>query len=232
MADKPRVKAPKQRATTSRDDPQRTKLLMIGGGALALLALGVVFFVTVGRGGAGVDEASVRADLEAAGCTLEAKIPAPPASNGYHTVAVPDGTSADWNTDPPVAGAHYGEAAIFGVYSDQLEQARVVHNLEHGGIFIQYGADVRERTLAELESFYNDRKTGTLMAPLPSLGDEIALGAWVVRDDEFEREGSVLGTGYLAKCKTFDEEAFASFFDAFQFKGPERFDPANLLPGN
>ena len=36
---------------------------------------------------------------------------------------------------------------------------------------------------------------------------------------------------YLAKCTEFDETAFAAFFDAYQFQGPERFPPDSLLPG-
>ena len=231
MAEKPRVKAPKQRTTSRSDAGDRTRKLLLIGAAVAGLIVAAVLFAAVGRGGNEPDEAAVREDLEAAGCTLEARIPKPPRGGGYHTVLTPGGTSADWNTDPPVAGAHYGQAAVFGIYSEQLEEARVVHNLEHGGIFIQYGSDVPETTVAELESFYNGHQTGTIMAPLPSLGDKIALGAWVVRDEEFEKQPA-LGRGYLAKCKTFDAGAFTSFYDAFQFRGPERFDPSDLQPGS
>ena len=39
------------------------------------------------------------------------------------------------------------------------------------------------------------------------------------------------GTAHLAKCTSFDEDAFAAFFDAFQFQGPERFPADTLLPG-
>ena len=43
---------------------------------------------------------------------------------------------------PADHGPHYGIAAIFGIYEDELEIAQVVHNLEHGGIFILYGDEV------------------------------------------------------------------------------------------
>jgi hypothetical protein len=33
------------------------------------------------------------------------------------------------------------------------------------------------------------------------------------------------------KCTKFDDNAFSAFFDEFQFKGPERFPPDTLLPG-
>ena len=99
-----------------------------------------------------------------------------------------------------------------------------MHNLEHGGIFILYGEDVPDATVDELRAFYDDHKTGTIMAPLNRLGDEFALGAWVVDGDT--------DSGFLAKCKAFDEDAASSFFRSLQFRGPERFDPADLRPGH
>lgn len=221
MAEKPRVKAPKQRTTPGPDDAARTRtMLMIGGGVLAALVAGVVLFAVVGRGGSGPDEESVRAGLEAAGCSLKVVEALP----GTHSITDPGGTSDEWNTDPPTNGPHYGVAAVFGAYDDELEQARVIHNLEHGGIFIQYGKDVPDSTVEQLRSFYDDNKTGTIMAPLARLGDEFALGAWVADGGD--------DNGYLAKCTTFDENAMSAFFRAFQFKGPERFDPSQLRPGS
>ena len=74
-----------------------------------------------------------------------------------------------------------------------------MHNLEHGGVFILYGDEVPDATVDRLRAFYDDHKTGTIMAPLDRLGDEFALGAWVVDGD--------VDNGFLAKCKTFDEDA-------------------------
>jgi hypothetical protein len=225
MAEKPRVKAPKQRATTSSDDSARMRQLLLLGGVVAALVVAGVLFAAVGRGGGGPDEAAVRADLEAAGCTLQA-VKAQP---GRHSLTA-DGT-AKWNTDPPTNGPHFGFDAsgqlgtvVWGAYDDPLQLARVVHNLEHGGIYIFYGDEVSEAVVDQLRGFYDDHKNGTLLAPYPKLGDKVALGAWVA-----EGEGA---KGYLAKCSAFDEGAFASFFKAFQFKGPERYPSGSMLPGD
>jgi hypothetical protein len=219
MADKPRVKAPKQRASTGSDDPARTRKLLLIGGVLAALVVAGVLFAAVGRGGGGPDEESVRGDLAAAGCTLKSVKALP----GAHSVSDSSGSSDKWNTDPPTNGPHYAVAAIFGIYDDELEPARVVHDLEHGGIFILYGDEVPDSTVEQLETFYDDHKTGTIMAPLAWLGDEFALGAWVAEGEDAK--------GYLAKCTAFDEDAVSAFFRAFQFLGPERFDPSQLQPG-
>ena len=146
-----------------------------------------------------------------------------PGARGVHSISTSYGYLAKWNTDPPTSGPHYGIPAIFGIYEEELEIARVVHNLEHGGIYILYGKDVPEATVEQLRSFYGDHKTGTIMAPLDRLGDKFALGAWVVDGDT--------DNGFLAKCKTFDEDAVSTFFRTLQFRGPERFDPSQLEPG-
>jgi hypothetical protein len=220
MPEKPRVKAPKQRTSTARDPGRNRRLLGIGAAAAGAL-LGVVAVVALlGLGGSdrpSVEE--VRTSLQAAGCTLQVAEALP----GRHSLQ-PDGTSEDWNTDPPTTGAHHAVAAIFGIYEEPLQQARVVHNLEHGGVYIQYGDEVPEETVLALRAFYDRHQAGTIMAPLARLGDQFALGVWVA-------DASGEGNGYLAKCKSYDEEAVAAFFEAFQFLGPERFDPSQLQPG-
>ncbi len=221
MADKPRVKAPKQRAGAVDDGSRRTRAVAIIAG-IAGLAIGLaVVAVALGMvgGGGETDVKGLRTALKSAGCTLQVA----PALAGEHSIQEPGGTSPKWNTDPPTSGPHYGIPAIFGIYDEELEIARVVHDLEHGGIFILYGKDVPDATVEELRSFYESHKTGTIMAPLDRLGDSFALGAWVV-DGETKN-------GFLAKCTEFDDGVVSTFFRLLQFRGPERFDPSQLQPG-
>ncbi len=232
MADKPRVKAPKQRHGTSSDASSRRRLLTI-----AVAVTGVVLgFVAVAallslvREDGGPSEAEVRSTMDAAGCTLQS-VKAQP---GRHSLP-PDGMGK-WNTDPPTSGPHFGfnpngsvGTVIWGAYDEPVQLARVIHNLEHGGIYIFYGDEVPEATVEQLLAFYDDHENGTVLAPYPKLGDKIALGAWVT-DDETGSE-STGGKGQLAKCSTFDDDAFSTFFSAFQFNGPERFPSGSLLPG-
>ena len=91
-----------------------------------------------------------------------------------------------------------------------------------------YGINVSAATVAQLQSFYDNHTRGTILAPLPSLGNKIALGAWTTKD----ANDPTNGTAHLAKCTSFDEKAFGAFFDDFQFQGPERFPPNTLLPGH
>ena len=90
-----------------------------------------------------------------------------------------------------------------------------MHNLEHGGIVIQYGSKVPAATVDQLAAFVDKDPRGMLMAPLPELGAKIALTAWT----------------HLAMCTRFDEKAYLAFRDAYRAKGPEGTPLNAMQPG-
>jgi hypothetical protein len=219
-----RPQAPQRRTASSapRDaDRQRRLLYLLAGAGLIGLAvvLGVVFF-----GGGGGDE-ELAATMQDAGCELKTV----PAQVGDHTAKLDATSNPKWNTDPPTSGPHYPVAAVYGEYDTPLKITQVVHNLEHGAVFVLYGPKVPAATVQQLRDFYTEDTSGVLLAPYSKLGAKIALGAWTVPDD-FE-PGGKNGTAYLATCSSFDEGAFSSFRDELRFRGPERFPPDSLQPG-
>jgi Protein of unknown function (DUF3105) len=201
------VQAP-QRRTDSRDpDESRRALYLLAGFALlgVLLLGGVVLFLSLRDDTASGDAAET---MRAAGCTYQTA-----ASEGRDHVR--DGTNVRYRTSPPTSGDHYAVPVTWSAYDDPIEQARAVHNLEHGGIVIQYGRSVPEETVNELRDFYQSDPNGLVLAPLPSLGNQIALTAWT----------------QLAKCRNFNEGAFEKFRDQFRAKGPEPRRISDLAPG-
>ncbi|MEO5633678.1 DUF3105 domain-containing protein [Gaiella sp.] len=232
MPPTPRPHGPKKKKTPVRvpasgGDSNRRLLIMMGIAAVVVVIAGGLSFVLFGNGSSvtgGASAAEATKKLEGAGCTVKAVNSI--ASND-HSVATPEGTSSKWNTSPPTSGPHYSQQAIWGSFTEPLLQAQVVHNLEHGGIFIQYGEDVPKATVDQLQVFYDAHRNGTLLAPLPSLGSKIALGAWTTKDGKPDE-----GTAYLVTCADFDEDAYAAFFAANQFKGPERFPKNSMQPGS
>lgn len=223
-----RVQAPKRRSTpTTAADAERKRKLLYAVVASTLVLVAIVLGVILLSGGDDADSVEeVRAALTAADCTLTSE----PAQPGDHTAEIDATEDEQWNTEPPTSGPHYQLPAIFGSYDSPIQIAQAVHNLEHGGIYILYGEDVPEATVAELEAFYNEDPNALLLAPMPELGETIALGAWVTPDP---RPGAVGegGQGHLAECTQFDEEAFSTFRDEFRYKGPERFPQDQLHPG-
>lgn len=223
----PQPKGPQKKSSGvkvpgSSSNSTRNTLIAMGIAGLVVVAA-ALGYALLGSGGSSSSTDAI-AKLEAAGCTVQ-KVASLP--SGDHSVLTPDGTSKKWNTDPPTSGPHYQTPAIWGAYTTPLNKAQVVHNLEHGGIFIQYGPDVPQSTVDQLKTFYDDHLNGTLLAPLPQLGSKIALGVWTTTS----ATSSNSGTAYLAKCSSFDDAAYAAFFKAYQFQGPERFAPSQLAPG-
>lgn len=218
-----RPQAPQRRSTPT--DPataarQRRILYLIAGSGVAALAvvLAIVFLT-----GGSEDERTV---LAAAGCTLEVK----PGQSGEHSLQVTQ-TSPKWNTDPPSSGAQNDQPAVWGSYEDPVPLAQTVHNLEHGGVVIHYGPKVPDADVEAIRNFYNDDPNGLIVAPLPKLGDKIALAAWTTEDGATGPAGE-RGQGFLAKCTRFDKDAFSAFLDEHRFKGPERAPPESLAPGS
>ena len=180
MPPTPRPQGPKKKKTSvpvpsskggSPDGNNNRLYVMLGAAGLVVVVVALGYFLLGGSDGATSDAPAL---LEAAGCTVQTVKAMP----GEHTVTTPSGTSKEWNTSPPTSGPHYEQAAIWGAYTEPLLPAQVVHNLEHGGIFIQYGKDVPQATIEELKGFYDAHQNGTLLAPSPSLGSKIALGVW------------------------------------------------------
>ena len=221
-----RVQAPQRRAggEPPSEADRRRRLLLYGlaGSGILLLAAVVLGFVLIG-GDSG--DGGVKAKMAAIGCTLNTY----PAQERPHRTTLPKGFK--YNSDPPTSGPHNPQAAIFGAYEEPLDRMQTIHNLEHGGILIQYGSRVPQATRDELQEFYNDDPNGLLMGPLPSLGRRIALGAWTSPPAAPE-ERNIRGEGHLASCTRFEGDAYEAFRDAYRAKGPERFPLEALAPGS
>lgn len=217
------VQAPRQRAGASPDGERRTRLFLYAFAASGLVALGAViaFLTLAGRG-----SASPREALQAAGCTLQEY---PASRGGIHVERPPKRGS--YNSFPPTSGPHHPTPAPFDVYGEPVEQYRLVHNLEHGGVVIQYGSRVARSDVDALTEWYREDPNGIVIAPLPALGRTVALTAWTAEPEQ-AGERAKPGTGYLAKCTRFDEDAFSAFADEYRFRGPERIPPELLTPGS
>jgi hypothetical protein len=206
-----RVQAPKRRDTAppADADARRQRLILYGiaSSGLILLAAVVLGIVLLGRGGG--DDTELRRTMEAAGCTLQTF----PDQGRQHVRNANE--RPDYNSTPPTSGPHHFQPLIWDLYDRPVNEVQAVHNLEHGGIVIQYGSGVSDATVGQIADFYRSDPNGMLVAPLPSLGNRIALTAWT----------------HLGTCEAFDEGAFSAFRDTYQFRGPERFPADALEPG-
>jgi hypothetical protein len=131
-----------------------------------------------------------------------------------------------YNSFPPTTGTHFAFPAKFNMYSIPIPQLAVVHNLEHGGVAVQYGNKVPRATVAKLRAWYLGDTNGLLVAPLPALGAKLALTAW--NAEPYASRPPDPGNGYVATCTRFDAAEFTAFVRKHRYKGGERFPKAAL----
>lgn len=212
----PKVQAPKARGN------ERSGPSLGGNGRWIAIALVVVLAiaaiaaaVSLGSGKSSkakkANSSQLAATMAAAGCTLHTY---PSAGRGHITTLNPN-PPLKYNSFPPTSGKHYYVPAVWGSYDAPVSEYQAIHNLEHGGVVIQYGKGVSKGTIAKIGNFYESDPVALLVAPLPALGNKVALTAWT----------------HLAVCPGFDQKAFAAFRDAYRYQGPEKFPPSALQPG-
>jgi Protein of unknown function (DUF3105) len=207
------VQAPKRRTgtPTTGADLRRQRLILYALGASGILALAIVVAVlALTRGGGAANAASAKKAMLAAGCTFH-HYPQQPRNH------VPLNYKYHWNSFPPTSGPHYQQWVIWGIYTDPIRQIQQIHNLEHGGVVIQYGSKVPSSDVDKITSFYRSSDNAMLVAPFPKLGNKIAVEAWT----------------YLSTCTRFNQNAFTKFRDALRYHGPESavYPKSALQPG-
>ena len=126
------------------------------------------------------------------------------AVQGQEHIAV-GASHPEYNSNPPTSGWHYTQPANWGVYQTELPDEQVIHNLEHGGVWISY-KDIDDATKAALENIAASRPK-IILEPRSKNDAPIVLASW----------------GRLQKFQTFNEQAILAFIDANSNKSPEPF---------
>ncbi len=117
---------------------------------------------------------------------------------------------AAYNSDPPTSGPHYPEPIPAGYYDTPQADEAVVHNLEHGHVWITYdctkltNCDAVKTQLRALVQSYNQWKI--VVTPRQNKDAAIGVAAW----------------GWLLKLNSYDETSVRRFVDAWRNRGPEQ----------
>jgi len=117
---------------------------------------------------------------------------------------VREGIKVVYNSNPPTSGNHWSQPAEWGFYSTPLPDEQLVHNLEHGGIWISY-KDVDEETITKLKDIANKYPQALIVTPRTPNDVKITLASW----------------GRLLRLDKFDEELISSFIKNNVNKAPE-----------
>jgi hypothetical protein len=163
-------------------------------------------------------------------CELETYPSQVPLLDGsVHADPLPEGFA--YNSVPASQGPHSPQALPWGAYAEPVPEINAVHNLEHGGVTVQFGSEVSQDTVALMLAWYSEDPNGIILAPYPALGDKIALAAWTgdptLPADQAYRESK----GHVLRCDGFDPAQFDDFLANYRAQAVERFPLEALAPG-
>ena len=121
-------------------------------------------------------------------------------SLGNRHIRVGTSGAVAYNTDPPTSGPHYPTIVPWGVHWKPIDKGFQVHNLEDGGVLVQYGCGDCPELVKKLENLVRGYPKFVILAPYPSMKHRIALTAW----------------GKIDTLETFDEKRITAFIDAYR----------------
>ena len=129
-----------------------------------------------------------------------------------------------YNSIPPTSGPHWPVPAPWGIYIDPVPNERQVHNLEHGGVIIQYNTDDSE-LIKRIWQFAR-RQPGfpchIIVAPYPDMNFTIAATAWPGKPAVTVGGSPKYLDGARDTMDTLDVNRLQLFIDAYRNRGPER----------
>lgn len=120
---------------------------------------------------------------------------------------VGSGHQHTYNSNPPTSGWHNPRPAEWGAYKEELPDEVLLHNLEHGGVWISYKPGISPEMIAKLEGVYKKWGRKIIVAPRSANDTDIALVAWN-RLDKFS-------------ISEYSEERVENFIKAYRNRGPE-----------
>jgi hypothetical protein len=82
-----------------------------------------------------------------------------------------------YNSDPPTSGSHLPYLAPWGVHTRPITRELQVHNLEDGGVLLQYNCECPD-VVAALTAIVQKYDKYVILAPYPGMKSRIALTAW------------------------------------------------------
>jgi hypothetical protein len=121
-----------------------------------------------------------------------------PSQGNAHVVG--DAVGFRYASDPPTSGPHFSGAARWGIHDQPISKALQVHNLEDGGVLVQYNCMDCDDMVSRLRDVVRRYTDKVILAPYPGMKYRIALTAW----------------SYIETLEGFEEASILRFFEAYR----------------
>jgi len=110
-----------------------------------------------------------------------------------------------YNSNPPTSGWHYAQPADWGVYQNELPDEQLIHNLEHGGIWISYQG-ISDEQKSILEEIGKANRQSVIVSPRSTNNDKIVVASW----------------GKMMKLETADKALIQKYIMQYKNQSPEK----------
>jgi len=113
---------------------------------------------------------------------------------------------SSYNSNPPTSGSHWPAPAKSGIYDKELADEQVIHNMEHGYIWISYKTDAPDEVKNKLKEIVEGDNWKVIMTPRANNETTIAIAAW----------------GRVLNMTDLDTEKVEDFIKTYRNRGPEK----------
>ncbi|GAB4575918.1 MAG: hypothetical protein Kow0077_29810 [Anaerolineae bacterium] len=110
-----------------------------------------------------------------------------------------------YNSNPPTSGWHYPQDSRLGVFTDGLPDETLVHNLEHGHVWLSYRDADDQEALDLLSSLQRTYPNHVIVTYRPANDSRIAAAAW----------------GRLLTLDELDADQLHAFIQRYRERAPE-----------
>lgn len=119
---------------------------------------------------------------------------------------IADGTQgAGYNSSPPSSGPHYSSPAKNGFYDTSISDLTLIHNMEHGHVWIAYKPDVGDDVKNKIKEIVEGDDWKVIATPREANETKLALVAW----------------GRVLKMDEPDFDKIEDFIKTYRNRGPE-----------
>jgi hypothetical protein len=152
-----RIKSTKKRKSEESPASTRNKVLIWGGLAIGIFALGYLLYLSL-RGPSSIQDIVQHYGEE----------------RGHDNRVVYDGDI------PPTGGLHSEVWQNCGIYDEAIDAANAVHSMEHGAVWITYQPDLSVGDIKTLQNKVRGEPY-LLLSPFPGQRSPVVLTAWEIQ---------------------------------------------------
>ncbi len=110
-----------------------------------------------------------------------------------------------YKTNPPTSGPHWSTPADWRFYDKELPDEQLVHNLEHGGIWITY-KDLDKGSINKLKSIAKNNNNSVVITKRDENEDSVVVASW----------------GRMMKLVEVDKALIQKYIDTYINQSPEK----------